>query len=115
MTLKTERIKELKEKFYDSKNPIILGSNLRLIVGVRTLTTIFIGLAAGILGMNGIMGLLFYLVVDLVVGLLLAIKFGFKAEPYFLTLSQVIMTSYASNVMTFMVSLIFVHNIVYVL
>ena len=115
MNLKAERIKELQEKFYDTKNPVILGSNLRALTGVRTLTTIFTGLAAGILGMNGLMGVGFYLVVDLIVALVLGIRFGFKAEPYFLSLTQVMMTSFASNVMTFMVSWIFVYNIVYVL
>ena len=115
MTLKTERQKELKEKFYDVKNPAILMSNIRAITGVRTLTTIFTGLAAGIIGMNGIMGVIFYLAVDLFVALILAVRFGFKAEPYFLTMTQVMMTSFASNVMTFIVSWIFVYNIVYVL
>ena len=83
MSLKAERVKELQEKFYDAKNPVILGSNLRSLVAVRTLTTIFTGLAAGIIGMNGLMGVLFYLAVDLLVGLVLAIRFGFRAEPFF--------------------------------
>ena len=105
----------MKEKFFDSKNPMILGNNLRSLTAVRTLTTIFTGLAAGIIGMNGLMGVFFYLLVDIFVGLVLSIRFGFKAEPYFLSLNQIAMTSFASNVMTFMVSWIFVHNIVYVL
>ena len=115
MSLKAERVKELKEKFYEAKNPVILGSNLRSLVAVRTLTTIFTGLAAGVIGMNGLEGVLFYLIVDLFVGLVLAFRFGFKAEPFFQSLYQVVMTGYAANVMTFMVSWIFVHNIVYVL
>ena len=115
MTLKAERVKELNEKFYDAKNPGVLMTNLRSITGVRTLTTIFTGLAAGIIGMNGIMGVLCYLIVDILVALVLAIRFGFKPDPYFMSMSQVMMTSFASNVMTFMVSWIFVYNIVYVL
>ena len=113
--MKAERVKELTEKFYEAKNPVILASNLRALVGVRTLTTIFTGLAAGVIGMNGLEGVLFYLLVDLFVGLVLAIRFGFKAAPFFQSLYQVVMTGYAANVMTFMVSWIFVHNIVYVL
>ena len=46
-------------------------------MAVRTLTTIFIGLAAGIIGMNGIMGVIFYFACDLIVGLALAIRFSF--------------------------------------
>ena len=115
MSLKAERVKELKEKFYEAKNPVILASNLRSLVAVRTLTTIFTGLAAGVIGMNGLEGVLFYLMVDLFVGFVLAARFGFKAEPFFQSLYQVAMTGYAANVMTFMVSWIFVHNIVYVL
>ena len=115
MSLKAERVKELDEKFYAAKNPIILGSNLRSLVAVRTLTTIFTGLAAGVIGMNGLEGVIFYALVDVIVGIVLALRFGFKAEPYFQSLYQVIMTGFASNVMTFMVSWIFVHNIVYVL
>ena len=69
------------------KNPAILMTNLRAITGVRTMTTIFTGLAAGILGMNGLMGVLLYLIVDMIVGIVLAFRFGFKAEPYFNTLA----------------------------
>ena len=83
LSLRAGRVKELQEKFYDAKNPVILGSNLRSLVAVRTLTTIFTGLAAGIIGMDGLMGVLFYLAVDLFVGLVLAARFGFKAEPFF--------------------------------
>ena len=83
LSLRAGRVKELQEKFYDAKNPVILGSNLRSLVAVRTLTTIFTGLAAGIIGMDGLMGVLFYLAVDLLVGFVLAARFGFKAEPFF--------------------------------
>ena len=88
---------------------------MRAIMNVRTLTTIFTGLAAGLFGMNGLVGVIFYLLVDVLVGLILMARFGFKASPYFSSLTQIMSAGFASNVMTFMVSWIFVYNIVYVL
>ena len=80
-------MKELNEKFYDVKNPVVLSSNMRAIMNVRTLTTIFTGLAAGLFGMNGLVGVIFYLLVDVLVGLILMARFGFKASPYFSSLT----------------------------
>ena len=80
-------MKELNEKFYDVKNPVVLASNMRAIMNVRTLTTIFTGLAAGLFGMNGLVGVVFYLLVDVLVGLILMARFGFKASPYFSSLT----------------------------
>ena len=113
--MKSDRIKELNEKFYDVKNPVVLGSNMRAVMNVRTLTTIFTGLAAGLFGMNGLVRIIFYLMVDVLVGLVLMARFGFKSSPYFTSLAQIMSAGLASNVMTFMVSWIFVYNIVYVL
>ena len=115
MNLKAGRVKELNEKFYNVKNPVVLASNMRAIMNVRTLTTIFTGLAAGLFGMNGLVGVLFYLLIDVLVGIMLMARFGFNPTPYFSTLSQIMSAGLASNVMTFMVSWIFVYNIVYVL
>ena len=56
---------------------MVLGSNMRAVMNVRTLTTIFTGLAAGLYGMNGLVGIVFYLLVDLLVGLVLVARFGF--------------------------------------
>ena len=57
--------------------------NMRSLGEVRTLSTIFIGMAAGILNLDGLSGVLFYFTADVILGLLLMAYFGFKAEPYF--------------------------------
>ena len=113
--LQSERVKELTEKFYDAKSPAVMQLNLRSLMEVRTLSTIFIGMAAGILNFGGLGGLVFYFCVDLILGLLLAVYFGFKAEPYFPSLATIFFNGLGQNVMTFMVMWVLFHNLVYVL
>ena len=61
------------------------------------------------------MGIGFYLAADLIVGLVLTARFGFKSAPFFQSLLQIVMTSLMSNVMTFMVVWVLFHNLVYIL
>ena len=113
--LQKERIKELTEKFYDAKNPTVLAINMRSLGEVRTMSAIFIGMAAGILNFGGLSGLLFYFASDFVVGALMLIYFGFKAEPYYPSLSTILLNGLGQNIMTFMVIWVLFHNLVYVL
>ena len=52
--LQKEKVAQLQEKFYDAKAPTILMLNMRCLSEVRTLGTIFIGIASGILGLDGL-------------------------------------------------------------
>ena len=83
---------------------------------MRTVTTILIGAATGILGFDGPIGILFYAVMDVIVSLLLLLRFGCKKEPHWLSLSSVFNTGlFPTNFMTFMVSWVLFFNIVYIL
>ena len=82
---------------------------------VRTLATIWIGMAAGVYGFDGLLGIVFYLLMDLMLGAIMVVSLGFKAQPYFSNLRAVVMTGLMGNVMTFMVVWVLIHNLVYIL
>ena len=94
---------------------MIMGRNLKALTDARMLTTIFIGAAAGILGFDGLMGILFWLSCDVAISIVMLLRFACKATPYFKTLKDIFMAGAFSNVMTFMVTWIFFHNIIYIL
>ena len=79
------------------------------------LCTIWIGIAAGILGFDGPMGILFYFAADIVVGMLLVLRFGLNVERYFLSVWSIFTQGLMANTMTFMVFWILFHNLVYIL
>ena len=99
----------------ESPNPLIMVKNDRSLNETRLLTTVCAGVVAGILGFDGPIGILFYILVDFIVGFFLLARFGFKAEPYFNSVSKIMMSGFASNTMTFMVSWVFFYNLVYIL
>ena len=72
-------------------------------------------MAAGVYGFDGLMGILFYLCCDLMLGVIMVTTLGFSAKPYFKSLRQVVMTGLLGNVMTFMVVWVLIHNLVYIL
>jgi hypothetical protein len=53
----------------------------------RTQSLIIGGIAAGIFGFDGLQGMLFYLFLIAFVSLVIALRLGFGARPYFMTLS----------------------------
>ena len=94
---------------------MILGRNLKALTDARLLTTIFIGVAAGILGFDGLMGIAFWFACDITISIIMLMRFAFKATPYFKSVKDIFMAGIFSNVMTFMVTWVFFHNIVYIL
>ena len=108
----SERLDELMKKYFTATSKVALTSNHRSITEARIVTTILIGVTAGIYGFDGPLGIVFYLLADLLIGAIICARFGFKAQPYFQTLYSMFMTSYASNVLTFMVTWVFFHNII---
>ena len=81
----------------------------------RTLGTVWIGLVAGVLGFDGLHGILFYLIADMLFSLVMIAFMGVKAKPYFNSLVQIATTGLMGNVMTYIVIWVFAHNLVYVL
>ena len=75
----------------------------------------FIGVAAGIIGFDGLMGILFYFACDVAVGLFMVAYFLGQPSPYFESNVQIIGASLVSNFMTFMVTWVLFYNLVYIL
>lgn len=81
----------------------------------RTQSLIFGGITAGIFGLDGLQGVLFYLFLVVFVSLMVAVRLGFRPQPYFVQLSQALTTGMFSNVLTYLLMWVMFHNIVYVL
>ncbi len=81
----------------------------------RTLSLVFGGMTAGIFGFDGMQGMIFYFAMVAFVSLAIALRLGFKGQPYFITLSQALTTGMFSNVLTFMLLWVMFHNLVFVL
>ena len=82
---------------------------------MRLIATIFVGIAAGILGFDGPIGILFFLAMNVVVSCVTVVRFGFSPRPYFKTLGEIFNTGLTDNFMSFMVTWVFFHNLVYIL
>ncbi len=78
----------------------MLQRNLKQIGNMRTLTLIFGGMTAGIFGLDGLQGIAFYLLLISMVSLLIVVMLGFKAWPYFTSLSQAATNGMFSNLLT---------------
>ena len=59
--------------------------------------------------------MLFYFAVDFLIGILLLVNYGFKADPFFPSIANILVNGLWSNIMTFMVMWVLMHNLVYVL
>ena len=103
------------KKYFQQKSPNALGRNLGAINQTRTLATIWIGMAAGVYGFDGLIGMVFYLICDLFLSIIMCLHLGMNAEPYFLNLQQVFLTGLMGNTMTYMVVWVFIYNLVYIL
>ena len=57
--------------------------NLQAIAQMRLVITLCIGVATGILGFDGPLGIFFWAAVNVLVSGLLALRFGFTAKPFF--------------------------------
>jgi hypothetical protein len=76
---------------------------------------IFGGITAGIFGFDGLQGMMFYLALIAFVSLVIAVRLGFSAKPYFMSLSQAVTTGLFNNMLTYMLLWVMFHNLVYVL
>ena len=97
------------------RNPAMIGRNQKGVMDARMLSTIWIGIAAGILGFDGPVGVLFYFAADMIVSMLLVMRFGLNVESYFVSVRSIMTIGLFANTMTFMVFWILFHNLVYIL
>ena len=89
--------------------------NFRALTNIRTAATVFIGMAAGILGFDGVTGIIFYILADVMVGMLVLASIGLSPEPYFSSVTEVLFKEVGAKFMTFMVCWVLFYNLVYVL
>ena len=115
LELQKEKLAGFAEKYGEAHNALMITRNTKALTDARVLTTIFIGIAAGILGFDGPLGIVFYLVADYFVSFLMLTRFAFTAKPYFTGLGPIFKAGLMSNVMTFMVTWVLFHNLVYIL
>ena len=110
-----EKMQKMNSKYQNFNSSISMKRNIQAISQMRLVITLCIGVATGILGFDGPMGILFFFGINLLVSCLLAVRFGFQAKPYFRDFSQFFTTGATANFMTFMVTWVFFHNLVYIL
>lgn len=108
-------LKQIKEKYFDLFSPQTIIFNNQLLEKARTMTLIFGGITAGILGLDGLQGLIFYFGLITFVSLVLAISLGFSAKPYFRSFGEAIGAGLTSNVLTYLLMWVMFYNLVYVL
>lgn len=79
------------------------------------MTLIFGGIAAGIFGLDGLQGLVFYFGMVIFVSFVIGAVLGFKGEPYFKGLWDPLTTGLFSNILTYLLMWVMFYNFVYVL
>ena len=92
-----------------------LALNTMKLTTCRTTCLVFEGIIAGIFGMSALQGIAFMVLAQLFVGIIYAAALGFKAEPYFSSLTQIVASGVVTNGMTFMLVWVTFYNIVHIL
>ena len=110
-----EKMKNMKSKYQSFNSSQSMKRNIQAISQMRLVITLCIGVATGILGFDGPLGIIFFFGMNLLVSCVLAVRFGFQAKPYFRDISQFFTTGATANFMTFMVTWVLFHNLVYIL
>jgi hypothetical protein len=106
-----------KEVAFDSGlDPLIIAENNRLAFNNRIFISILLGVGAGVLGLENLWGVLFY-IVGSALGLFvfLFLKTGLKsANLYFQNATQIISASLSTNLFTFVMVWTLFYDIVHV-
>ncbi len=79
------------------------------------MTLIFGGVTAGIFGLDALQGLIFYFAMVTFVSVVIAVRLGFQAKPYFRNFQDAITTGLTSNILTYLLMWVMFYNLVYVL
>eukprot|EP00924_Labyrinthula_sp_SR-Ha-C_P008348 maker-scaffold_11-snap-gene-10.16-mRNA-1 protein AED:0.00 eAED:0.00 QI:52/1/1/1/1/1/2/34/122 len=79
--IKENEMTETNEKI--TIDPLCVAQNSQAIQRVRNMTSIVFGCAAGVLGLTGLNGFLFYLLLFTAASIGLLLRMGFKSEKYF--------------------------------
>ena len=107
--------KQIKDKYFEQFSVGAIQQNMQQLEKCRTQTLLFGGMTAGIFGLDGMQGMLFYIALVAFVSLVVALRLGFSPRPYFVNLAQATTSGMFSNVLTYMLMWVMFHNLVYVL
>jgi hypothetical protein len=79
------------------------------------MTLIIGGTTAGILGLDGLQGMVLYFALVVIVSVIITLYLGFMPKPYFENMSQAATSHMFSNLLTYLLMWVMFHNLVYVL
>ena len=108
-----EKIKSatIKEKNLDEE---VMKKNIDKVMSLRFFSTIFAGMASGILGFTGFFGLGFYLINFLIVTILLFIHIKNQKGNFSTSLTSLLFEGLFNHGMTYMIFWVMFYNLVYI-
>ncbi|KAH7435705.1 hypothetical protein KP509_06G076100 [Ceratopteris richardii] len=96
---------------YSAEN---IQHNMRTLYYSRTFLSIVGGIVAGILGLTGVSGFLFYFVIMMATSAAVALKAGFKIGMYFDSLNRVTLDGLTAGLMSFVLFWTLAYDIVHI-
>ncbi|CEM00572.1 unnamed protein product [Vitrella brassicaformis CCMP3155] len=103
-------------RFFDEQLIIesMLGHNRRVVAHCRNFAAIVSGLAAGILGLTGLWGLLVFVMATLGISLILLARVNFDTSLYFPTVKEVLIGQFWHGMMSFILFWTLAYDMVYI-
>ncbi|KAI5075572.1 hypothetical protein GOP47_0009648 [Adiantum capillus-veneris] len=87
---------------------------MRTIYYSRTFLSIIGGVIAGILGLTGIAGFLFYFAIMMATSAAVAVKAGFNVERFFDSWNRITLDGLTAGLMSFVLFWVFAYDIVHI-
>ncbi|KAJ8647796.1 hypothetical protein MRB53_000819 [Persea americana] len=91
-----------------------LQTNMKVIYYSRTFLSIIGGVVAGILGLTGLMGFIFYFLIMAITSIGLAAKAKFSVHSYFDCWNRIILDGFLSGLMSFVLFWTFAYDIIHI-
>ena len=98
----------------EAYSPFAMRNNLALVEYCRASLAFISGSAAGILGLTGLNGFIFYLVASLVMSILLGLKTQSKCDRYFLSRWHVWTNGVFGELFTYLLVWTFMYGMIHV-
>ncbi|XP_027068955.1 uncharacterized protein [Coffea arabica] len=111
---------KLKEKASDNLNDLPtfnaenMQNNAKVMYYSRTFMSIIGGVVAGILGLTGLMGFVFYFLIMGITSAGLAAKAGFSIHSYFDSWNKILLDGFFGGLMSFVLFWTFAYDIVHI-
>ena len=99
----------------DQISPEAIAFNHALISKTRIIGMITGGVVAGIFGLDGFQGILFYFLANILTSVAIWNSLNFKAFPFFKDLGSIVTGGLFSDVMSYLLFWVMFYNIVHIL